>query len=74
VTPCYLYSLSALGQVTVWTVNTMSLSEAAVLEMDLGLRQGSCVRLLKVATNIRLGMSVLKPPPAPEDLGKMAEV
>lgn len=59
--PCYLYSLSALGDVTVWTVNMLSRAEAASIDLDLGMRIGSCVRLVRVAANVKLGMAALYP-------------
>ena len=60
-TPCYLYSLSALGDVSVWTVSVLSRVEAASIDLDLGMRIGSCVRLVRVVANVRLGMAALRP-------------
>ncbi|GAX75539.1 hypothetical protein CEUSTIGMA_g2982.t1 [Chlamydomonas eustigma] len=60
-TPCYLYSLSAWGGVNVWTMNMLSRTEAASVDLDLGMRLGSCVRLIKVSSNVRLGMAALGP-------------
>ena len=46
--------------------------QAAAVDLDLGLRIGSCVRLVKVAANVRLGMSALRP--AAANPGIMASV
>ena len=59
-TPCYLYSLTAWGDVAVWTISVLSRAEAASVDLDLGMRIGSCVRLVRVAANVRLGMSALQ--------------
>ena len=59
-TPCYLYSLTAWGDVAVWTISVLSRAEAASVDLDLGMRMGSCVRLVRVAANVRLGMSALQ--------------
>mmetsp|Transcript_7254 Transcript_7254/g.15826 ORF Transcript_7254/g.15826 Transcript_7254/m.15826 type:complete len:708 (+) Transcript_7254:280-2403(+) len=59
--PCNLVSLSAWGEVTVWTLNVLSAMEGAAADVDLGMRVGSRVRLLRTATNVRIGMAALQP-------------
>ena len=57
-TPCYLYSLSSWGNVSVWTLTITGRNEGS--DMDLGMRVGSCVRLVRLAANVKLGLSALK--------------
>lgn len=57
-TPCYLYSLSAWGNVSVWTLTITGRNEGS--DMDLGMRVGSCVRLVRLAANVKLGLAALK--------------
>ena len=73
-TPCYLYTLSAWGSVTVWTVHCMSAAEAASLDSELGMRQGSRVRLLRVTANVRMDHAALRPMRAPDESSIMAGV
>ena len=63
-TPCSLISLTSWGDVTVWTVSLLAPGDNAGGEMDLGLRIGSRVRLLRTASNVRLGMQALQKPGA----------
>lgn len=65
--PCYMYSLSAFGNVAVWTLSILGRQEASGggggahdTDVDLGMRIGSSVRLIRLATNVRLGLSALK--------------
>ncbi|KAG1661081.1 hypothetical protein FOA52_004543 [Chlamydomonas sp. UWO 241] len=60
-TPAHLYSLSAWGDVNVWAVNILSPAEARGMDMEIGMRVGSCVRLLRLASGVKLGLPALWP-------------
>ncbi len=62
-----MYCLTAWGDVTIWTLNVLSRSEAQSVDMDLGMRLGSCVRLVKVTSGMRLGLAAL----GPADAGRL---
>ena len=57
-TPCYLYTLSAWGNASVWTLTITGRNEGS--DMDLGMRVGSCIRLVRLAANVKLGLAALK--------------
>lgn len=66
--PCNLISLTAWGEVTVYSVSVTSVGEGAA-DVDLGMRIGSRVRLLRTTGQIKLGMLALQQPPTTGQVG-----
>jgi hypothetical protein len=61
-TPCTLVATTAWGEVAVYTVSLLANAEGSTTGVDLGMRIGSRVRLLRNAGTVRLGMAALLRP------------
>jgi hypothetical protein len=61
-TPCSLVATTGWGEVAVYTVSLLASAEGSTTGVDLGMRIGSRVRLLRNAGIVRLGMAALLRP------------
>lgn len=60
--PCQLIALNGWGTVTVFTVTILPPSDKNAADVDLGLRPGSRLKLVRTSQLNRLGMASLRPP------------
>jgi len=63
--PCTVVALGAFGDVCVYTASLLAGADGTAADVDLGMRIGSRVRLLRHAGAVRLGVSALQPPGIP---------